>query len=209
MPFVNPQYLVETEWLADHLEDPGVRVLDVTPLLTSKLVNRARQEHYGVGHIPGALFFDVPAGHGELSDPAGALPWTWPDAERFSEVMGRFAIGNDTRIILVAATPRPGIDSGTMWCTRAWWTMHHMGADCAILRGGMEKWVREGRPVTADVIAYPPAPAFVVEPGWQRGRANRDDVLAASADSSACVVDALAASSYDGSRERSMCRSVP
>ena len=81
MTFTNPQYLLDTQWLAEHLEDPSIRILDVTAMLTSKLHNRAREVCYDAGHIPGALFFDV-AGKGELSDPAAALPWTWPTEDQ-------------------------------------------------------------------------------------------------------------------------------
>ena len=110
----NPQYLVETDWLAEHVDDAGVRVLDVSAMLTSKLVNRARGEWYEAAHIPGSLFFDVAGGRGELSDPDSALPWTWPNAEQFAETMGRHGVDRDTRVVLVARTPRPGIDSGTI-----------------------------------------------------------------------------------------------
>lgn len=105
MTFTNPQYLLDTQWLAEHLEDPSIRILDVTAMLTSKLHNRAREECYDAGHIPGALFFDVASGKGELSDPAAALPWTWPTEDHFQSVMARFGIGQDTRVVIVARTP--------------------------------------------------------------------------------------------------------
>jgi thiosulfate/3-mercaptopyruvate sulfurtransferase len=192
------QYLVETDWLAEHLDDPDVRVLEVTAMLTRSLVNGARAECYEPGHLPGSLFFDVASGHGELSAADAPLPWTWPPEQQFAETMGRYGIGNDTRVVLVARTARPGLDVGTMWCTRAWWTMHHMGVDVAVLRGGIEKWVEEGRPLTTAVPEVPPA-AFTVRPGWERARADRHDVLAAVQAGAACVVDALPASSYEGS----------
>jgi thiosulfate/3-mercaptopyruvate sulfurtransferase len=195
--FRNPQYLVETEWLAANLDDPGVRILDVTAMLTSKLVNRARDEWYDAAHLPGSQFFDVAGAQGQLSDPAAPLPWTWPTADQFAETMGRHGIGRDTRVVLVARTPRPGIDSGTMWCTRAWWTMHHIGVDVAVLRGGIEKWVAEGRPMVSETATVEPT-VFTVRPGWERARADRDDVLAALEDGSTCVVDALPATTFDG-----------
>jgi thiosulfate/3-mercaptopyruvate sulfurtransferase len=196
--FRHPEYLVETEWLADHLDDPGVRVLDVTAMLTSSLENRARAEFFDAGHIPGSMFFDVASASGELSDPDGALPWTWPSEEQFADTMSRYGVAADTRVVLVARTPRPGIDSGTMWCTRAWWTMHHMGVDAAVLFGGIEKWVAEGRPMDTDVSAVERT-EFTVEPGWERARADRHDVLAALDQDSICVVDALPTSNFDGS----------
>ena len=195
--YANPGYLVETAWLADHLDDPAVRILDVTAMLTRDLVNRARTEQYERGHVPGSSFCDVGSGHGELSDPDAPLPWTWPSAEGFAAVMGRHGIDRGTRVVIAARTPRPGIDSGTMWCTRAWWTMHHMGVDAAILRGGIEAWEDDGRPLVTDVPEIEPT-TFEVEPGWEAGRADRADVLAAVTEGSACVIDSLPASSFDG-----------
>ena len=195
--YAHPEYLVEPDWLQAHLDDPAVRVVDVTGKLTSKRVNRAREDCFDVVHIPGAVFVDVGGANGEFHDPDAELPWTWAGPERFAALMGRCGIGNDTHVALVAATPRPGIDSGTMWCTRAWWTMHHFGVRCSILVGGMERWTAEGRPVTAEPTVVPPA-AFRVAEGWERGRAAKDDVLAALGSADACVLDALGADTFAG-----------
>ena len=195
--FRNPQYIVDTDWLEEHLDDSGITVLDVTAKLTAELRNNARADLYNPGHIPGSLFFDVASADGELSDRHAALPWMWPSADQFGETMAHYGIDNDTRVVLVARTPRAGIDSGTMWCTRAWWTMHHMGVDVAILRGGIEKWIAEDRPMTADEVAAEPA-TFTVRTGWERARADQLAVLAALDDPSTCVVDSLPASSFDG-----------
>ncbi len=201
MAFEHPEYIVSTGWLADHLDDPGIRILDVTAMLTSRLENRADDECFALRHIPGSLSFDVPSAKGVLSQQDAALPWMWPTPDEFVATMAAFGIGNDTKVVLVARTPRPGIDSGTMWCTRAWWTMHHMGVDCAILHGGIEQWEREGHPLTAERSTLPTAPAFAVGQGWERARATRADVLAAIT-SPTCIVDALMEDSYDGTGTR-------
>lgn len=201
MAFTNPDYLVTTDWLANHLDDPNVRVLDVTAKLTSKLENRAEAECYEQSHIPGSLFFDVASGKGVLSDQNAPLPWMWPDPKAFVATMAKFGVGPDTRVVLMAGTPRPGIDSGTMWCTRAWWTMHHFGVDCAILQGGLEKWQAEGRPLTnkRSTVATEVLPFTVVD-GRDRARATKEDVVDAISDGSgSCLVDALPADSFDGS----------
>jgi len=195
--YVHPEYLVEPGWLAAHLDDPSVRVLDVTGKLTSKRVNRAREDCFDVAHIPGAVFVDVGGANGEFHDPDAALPWTWADPARLAALLGRCGVGNDTHVVLVASTPRPGIDSGTMWCTRAWWTLHHVGVRCSILLGGMEHWQAEGRPVTAGATVVEPA-TFTVAPGWERGRADRAAVLDALARPGACVLDALSAETFAG-----------
>ena len=198
MPYEHPEYLVSTSWLADHLDDPAVRVLDVTAKLTSSLENRAEAECHAPAHIAGSVAFDVPGGKGVLSNPDATLPWMWPSPEQFAETMATFGIGPDTKVVLVARTPRPGIDSGTMWCTRAWWTMHHMGVDCAIMLGGIERWESEGRQLVNDRSDPLPALPFVVADGWERGRATQQDVLTAVT-SPTCIVDALMEDSFDGS----------
>ncbi len=204
MEFAHPEYLVSTDWLAGRLDDPTVRVLDVTAKLTSKLENRAEAECYRDSHIPGSSFFDVPAGKGVLSNADEALPWMWPTPAQVTASLGAVGVGPETRVVLVARTPREGIDSGTMWCTRAWWTLHHFGVDCAILQGGLEQWQAEGRPLTAEPSLVPQAAPFVPAAGWQNARATKDDVLAAvqgldgAGAAPACLVDALPSDSFDG-----------
>jgi thiosulfate/3-mercaptopyruvate sulfurtransferase len=195
--FVNPHHLVETDLLAEHLDDPGVRILDVTAKLTSSLHNRARAECYDAGHIPGSVFFDVASGWGVLSDPDHRLPWMWPSPQRLEAVLAEAGVSGDTRVVLVARTPREGIDSGTMWCTRAWWTLHHAGVDVAVLWGGIEQWEAEGRPLTTDEPDITPG-AFRVRTGWEGARATADDVQAALVAPGACVIDALPAANFAG-----------
>jgi thiosulfate/3-mercaptopyruvate sulfurtransferase len=178
MDFTNPEYLVTTEWLADHLDQPSVRILDVTAKLTSKLDNRAETECYQHSHIPGSVFFDVPAGKGVLSNQEAVLPWMWPSPDEVVASLAAVGVGPDTKVVLVARTPREGIDSGTMWCTRAWWTLHHYGVDCAILHGGIERWESEDRPLTDEPSAIPDAAPFVPAAGWESARATKADVLA-------------------------------
>jgi thiosulfate/3-mercaptopyruvate sulfurtransferase len=207
MAFEHPEYLVSTDWLAEHLDDLNVRILDVTAKLSSKLDNAAGGELWEEAHIPGSLFFDVPSAKGVLSDQSAALPWMWPTPEQFEATMAEFGIGAETRVVLVARTPRAGIDSGTMWCTRAWWTLHHYGVDCAILHGGLERWEAEGREL-ASGTASPTAAADPVRAaqGWERARATDDDVLQAvndiaGNDGQVCLVDALSAESYAGEED--------
>ena len=210
MNFTRPEFLVSTEWLAGHLDQtgvdqPDVRILDVTAKLTSKLENRAEVECYQGSHIPGSLFFDVPAGKGVLSNQQSSLPWMWPTPDEVAGSLAAVGVGPATKVVLVARTPRDGIDSGTMWCTRAWWTLHHYGVDCAILHGGLERWEAEGRPLTEQPSVVPEAAPFVPAAGWESARATKDDVLAAvqgisapDGHAAACLVDALPADSFDG-----------
>lgn len=197
---MEPPYLIETDWLADHLEDPSVRILDVTGMLTSKLENIAHDRSFIEGHIPGALFFDMASGDGLLSDPDADLPWTWPNAARVEAALGGAGVDNGAHVVLYAATPRPGVDRGVMWCTRAWWTLHHFGAGCSVLNGGLEKWIAEGRAVAKGPAEAPRPAQFKASGDGREAIASKEDVRAAVAGGAVCVVDALDAGSYEGAK---------
>lgn len=199
MPYVHSQYLVETEWLSEHLGDRALRVLDVTSMLTKELNNVARQRAYDAGHIPGAVFLDMASGKGALSDPEAELPWTWPSRTRVEEAMASVGVNDDTRVILYAASPRPGVDFGPMWATRAWWILHHFGVDCAILNGGYEKWILEDRPI-ATIAEVSPRGSFSAKSDGLHAIATKEEVQAAREQTSVCIVDALSAESFSGAK---------
>lgn len=198
MTYANPHYLKETEWLAQRLSDANLRIFDVTGRLTSTLKNLAKERVYDQGHIPGAVYLDVASPAGIFSKMDAQLPWTWPDKEQFETLMGQIGVNNESQVVLYGATPRRGIDFGLMWCTRAWWVMHHFGVQCAILNGGWEKWVSEGHPVSLTPGSYVKT-IYTANPEWRRGLATKEAVLAAlERNGSTCVIDALSAESYSG-----------
>ncbi len=198
MTYANPQYLVETDWLAAHLDDANIRVFDVTGFLTATFRNRAKKRYYDNGHIPGAVYLDVASPRSVFSKDNAQLPWTWPEREPFEALMGQIGVDNESQVVLYAATPRRGIDFGLMWCTRAWWVMRHFGVRCAVLNGGWEKWLSEGHPVSEVPGSYEET-TFTADPDWRRGLATKEDVLAAlQRTDSTCVVDALSKESYAG-----------
>ena len=176
--YAHPEYLVSTEWLAEHHRDPGVRVLDVTARLTSTLDNVAHDRCFVEGHIPGSVAFDSPSAKGTLSDPGAELPWMWPTPDRVSGSLRAAGVHTGDRVVITARTPRAGLDSGTMWCTRAWWTLHHMGVDVAIHHGGVESWEAAGLPVESGPVAVTPGTITVTRHGLD-ARATAADVLAA------------------------------
>ena len=191
-------FLVSTDWLADHLGDPDVRVLDVSGFHVEPGVNGAYDD-YLAEHIPGAVWFDVCSSHGVLSDPDAELWWTWPAIERIEAAMSSAGVGDDTTVVITARTYDRPLGLGTMWCTRAWWTLHHSGVRCAILEGGLERWRREGRSVESGPVEVPAAD-FHVEDRRAEAIAHRDDVERALADGASCVIDALPTESYTGQR---------
>ncbi len=191
-------HLVTTEWLATRLNDDHLVILDVTARLTSDLTNTAKTTCYDEGHIPFAHFFDVSSAKGVISDPDAVLPWTWPSPAQFEATMSDFGINGDTQVVICAQSPRAGLDSGTMWCTRTWWTLHHFGVHCAILDGGIERWQEEGRSLVTVAAEPRSVSPFHAAPDYKRGFADQSDVLSAIDDGATCLVDSLPESSFNG-----------
>jgi thiosulfate/3-mercaptopyruvate sulfurtransferase len=129
------RWLVETEWLAAHLNAPDIVVIDATLYLPT--TPRNAYEEYRNAHIPGAVYFDIE----ELSDATNPLPHMLPSPEKFASRVKAMGIGDGTRII---AYDTQNMSSAA----RAWWMFRVMGHDdVAILNGGFSKWRTENRPV--------------------------------------------------------------
>jgi thiosulfate/3-mercaptopyruvate sulfurtransferase len=194
----HPEFLVSTDWLAEHLHDPDVRVLDVSGHLDADRRNLARDD-YLAEHIPGAIWFDMASGDGELSDPDSPLAWTWPPVGQIESAMGRVGVDGDTTVVITARSSTRPYGHGTMWCTRTWWTLHHSGVDCVILAGGLERWIAEGRPTASGDPTVEPR-SFTAVDRRREAIADRSDVQVALASTDSCVIDALPASSFRGER---------
>jgi thiosulfate/3-mercaptopyruvate sulfurtransferase len=184
--------LVETEWLARHLDDPAVRALECTVYLHPADVpggywlesGRAR---WTEGHIPGAGFVDLQE---ELSDRGSPLRFTMPGAEQFAAAMGRAGVGDGVRVVLYDRFVN-------MWAARVWWMLRAFGFDhAAVLDGGFKKWTLEGRPVAADDGARP-ARRFTARPRPEL-IADKAGVVAALGESRACVINALTSDQHRG-----------
>ena len=151
----HPEALVQTDWLEAHLGDAGLRIFECTTWLRPAAPGEQAPYHpqagradYEAGHIPGAGFLDLP---GELSRQDAPVHFMMLPPARFAGVMGRHGVGGDVRVVLYSR-------DRIMWATRVWWMLHAMGFDrAAVLDGGFEKWVAEGRPVSREPCAYPPA----------------------------------------------------
>jgi thiosulfate/3-mercaptopyruvate sulfurtransferase len=137
--------LVSTDWLAAHLNDPRVKVLDATFKLPGVLP--LPKDDYLKAHIPGAVFFDVDA----VSDHSNPLPHMFPSAEQFGEDVGRLGIDNGDTVVVYDA-------GGWVAGPRAWWMFLSFGhADVRVLDGGLKKWTAEGRPVASGEVTPKPA----------------------------------------------------
>ena len=132
----NAEALVSTQWLADHLAAPDVRVVDASWYLPSQ--GRNARAEYEAEHIPGAVFFDVD----EISDSATELPHMLPPPEKFSARVRKLGLGNGNRIVIYDGS---GV---AMAAARVWWMFRVFGhKDVAVLDGGLPKWLRERHPV--------------------------------------------------------------
>ena len=189
--FAHPEYLVDTEWLAKHLDDADLRVFDGTTVLVPDPVTTFRAESgrpkWAEGHIPGAGHLDL---QGELSDTTSGLRFTMPSAAQFAAAMSRHGVGEGTRVVLYSI-------GSQMWATRIWWMLRAFGFDAAaVLDGGWEKWVAEGRPVSTAPPNHPPG-RFVARPRPEL-IATKGEVQAKIADQGACTINALSTLQHTG-----------
>jgi thiosulfate/3-mercaptopyruvate sulfurtransferase len=144
MTYAHPDSLVSTEWLAAHLNDPAVRVVDGSFKLPG--ITPTAQQDYATRHIPGAPFFDIDV----ICDRGSSLPHMLPSAEEFARHMSRLGIGDRHRVVVYDG-------SGWSSAPRVWWMMRVFGHDSvAVLAGGLPKWIAEGRPVTAEIPKLEP-----------------------------------------------------
>jgi thiosulfate/3-mercaptopyruvate sulfurtransferase len=187
MPYTHPEALVGTEWLAAHLDDPHVRVLDVS--YKQPGIAPTARDDYESGHIPGAVFFDID----DVAQPGTTLPHMIPSPERFAQKMAERGIGNDDRVVVYDT-------AGLSSAGRAWWMLRLYSHDnVALLDGGLPKWRAEGRPLdTAPPLI--PSRQFTARfrPELVRDKeAIRANIAAAREQ----IVDARSAGRFDGTAE--------
>ena len=131
----DPKVLVSTAWLARHLNDPDLRILDASWYLPD--AGRDPKAEYLAGHIPGARFFDID----EIADHRSVLPHTAPPAEKFISRLRAMGIGDGHQVVIYDG-------AGLFSAARVWWTFRLMGkTDVAVLDGGLPKWRAEGLPL--------------------------------------------------------------
>jgi thiosulfate/3-mercaptopyruvate sulfurtransferase len=153
--FAHPEKVVSTQWVAEHLNDPQVRIVESNEDVLL----------YSRGHIPGAVQIDWVV---DLNDP---VTRDYLDREHFERLMARNGIANDTRVIFYG-------DKNNWWACYALWVFELFGhTNTAVMDGGRVKWEKEGRPMTKDVPTYPETSYEAPERADFLIRAFRDDVL--------------------------------
>lgn len=176
--------LVSTEWLAGQLGANDLRVVDATYFALDPAHDA--QADYEAGHIPGAVYLDL----ANLKDDNSELPGMIPTAEKFASRMQSLGLGDGSRIVLYDNSPH-------RTAARAWFMFRMFGAnEVAILDGGLQKWVAEGRPLEEGKVALRHR-HFTVwrDPAQVRDLAQMKANVASGAEE---VVDARSAKRFTG-----------
>jgi len=175
---------VTTDWLADHLHDANLSIIDASWYLPT--MNRDGKAEYALGHIPGAVHFDIDA----VADRSNPLPHMLPSPAFFAETVGAMGISDKDHIVVYDG-------AGLFAAARVWWSFRIMGAThVSILEGGAPKWRAEGKAWTDAPTAKPKKtfhPAFKPE-----GVADLARVKQALESHAAQLVDARPADRFRG-----------
>ena len=176
--YAHPEVLVDTAWVADHLSDPKVRVVESNEDILL----------YDQGHVPGAVKLDWV---GDLNDP---VVRDYLDRERFEKLLATKGISNDTTVVFYG-------DKNNWWATYAFWVFKLFGHnDARIMNGGRAKWIAEGRELSKDVPSYPAGSYKAAERDDQTIRAFRDQVKEHIKKSGVALVDVRSPQEYSGER---------
>jgi thiosulfate/3-mercaptopyruvate sulfurtransferase len=173
--YARPEVLVSTEWVAGHLNDPKVRIVESDEDILL----------YDIGHIPGAVKLDW---HTDLQDP---VERDFVDKAGFEALMAKSGIANDTTVVFYG-------DRNNWYACYTFWLFKLYGhADARVMNGGRQKWTDEQRELTRDVPAHP-ATTYTAKEADNRIRAFRDDVLAMVHRGSPSLVDVRSPQEYSG-----------
>jgi thiosulfate/3-mercaptopyruvate sulfurtransferase len=154
--YAQPQVLVSTDWVAQHLDDPNIRLVESNEDILL----------YDTGHIPGAVKIDW---FNELNDP---VVRDYLDGERFAQLLSGKGISRDTTVVFYG-------DKNNWWATYAFWVFQLFGhPNAKIMNGGRKKWEDEGRPLKKDVPHPAPTTYPVVSRDDSKIRTFREEVLA-------------------------------
>ena len=181
--YPHPEIVATTDWLADQLGQPDLRVIDVRwrPDGSGRAV-------YGAGHIPGATYLDWVVELVDRDDESGVLRLAEPD--RIAATLGRAGVRADSTVVLYD-------DVAALYAARTWWSLRVVGLDgVRILDGGLPAWVQAGGEISSATL---PPPASRYSPSLQPGlRVTTADVRALLGSQGVILVDARATAEYHG-----------
>jgi thiosulfate/3-mercaptopyruvate sulfurtransferase len=173
--YVHPEVLVSTDWLADHLDDPNVRVVESDEDILL----------YDIGHIPGAVKLDWET---QMQD---QLKRDFVSKEAFERLLEERGIANDTTVVFYG-------DKNNWYATYGFWLFKYYGhEDARVLDGGRIKWEAEGRPFTREVPSFAPTRYIARDPD-DTIRAFRDDVIAQAESERPNLIDVRSPAEYSG-----------
>ncbi|MCB0153302.1 MAG: sulfurtransferase, partial [Anaerolineae bacterium] len=174
--YAHPELLVSTEWLADHLADPAVRLIEIG----------AFEPTYDAGHIPGASHWPWKSSLWDRARREFVLP---PD---FAALLGRAGVTPETTLIFYSDRPQ--------FATYALWSCVLRGhTQVKILNGSRTRWLREGRPLTTERPVVTPT-NYPLRPPDETGRISRGGVLAGLTDPDRVLLDGRSLEEYRGER---------
>lgn len=189
-----PRPLVDTHWLAEHLEDPNLRILDCSVMMEISDQGARKYSNgraaWEASHIPGSAFIDLLSDLGPRCSPAVPLMCPLDD---FAEAMESRGIGDGSKIVLYDR-------SSNAWAACVWWMLRVCGVDAAVLDGGWRKWTAEKRAVSSQAASYPRGKLTVRK--RPELMATKEQVLAAIADEKTTIINGLNTAEHNGSVKR-------
>src|SRR6266581_5057866 len=193
------RFLVETTWLAEGLQDPSLRIVDMRGYVRTVEQNGVQEalyigarDEYEQAHIPGAVYIDWTS---DIVDPDDTIKAQIAPVGRFAQVMERLGIGDQHLVVVYDAHP------ASQFATRLWWALKYYGHDqVVVLNGGLGKWKRENLPLIDTIPDYPPA-TFTPDVQPQL-RATAEDVLKLLGRRDLALVDARDHGQYTGALVR-------
>ena len=175
--YANPDSLVSSEWLAEHLQDPNIRIVESNEDILL----------YDTGHIPGAVKIDW------TSDLNDQVARDYVNAEQFAKLLSSKGISRDTTVIFYG-------DKNNWWAAYAYWVFQLFGhTNAKLLNGGRKKWIDEGRTTTREVPKYAVTNYPVVQRDDTKIRAYRDEVLT-HVKAKGALVDVRSVPEYTGEK---------
>lgn len=194
--------IVSTDWLEDHLEDPGLKIVDMRGYVVTRPLEpgveqatyKGAYEEFLATHIPGSVYIDWTK---DIVDPDDPVPVQIAGPERFAEVMASRGIGDETKRIVAVD------HMGSQFATRLWWALSYYGHDkVSVLDGGWNRWVDEDRPVESGPWSPPTEPiAFTPRPRSDR-RLTAEELAGRLNDPGIHLLDARDVAQYTGAKRR-------